>query len=56
MTPACATEPAADTTSDGAERGEAMAPRTPLLAVALDVQVVEVPGTANAIEHFFGDV
>ncbi|WP_157856112.1 hypothetical protein [Actinacidiphila yeochonensis] len=56
MTTACLTEPAANTTSDGTERSEDAASRTPSLAAVLDVQVVEVPGTANAIQHFFGDV
>lgn len=56
MTTACLTEEAANTTSASAERSDDAAPRTPTLAVALDVQVVEVPGTANAIQHFFGDV
>ncbi|MGW2686329.1 hypothetical protein ACWC6I_24645 [Streptomyces sp. NPDC001414] len=56
MTTACLTEQAAHTTSDSAERSGDAAPPTPSLAASLDVQVVEVPGTANAIEHFFGDV
>ncbi|MFF4933260.1 hypothetical protein ACFY2H_30880 [Streptomyces griseofuscus] len=56
MTTACLSEQAANTTSDSAERSEDAASPTPSLAASLDVQVVEVPGTANAIAHFFGDV
>ncbi|MEU9744742.1 hypothetical protein [Streptomyces niveus] len=56
MTTVCLTEQTANTLSDSANHGEDAAPPTPSLAASLDVQVVEVPGTADAIAHFFGDV
>ncbi|MGW4490426.1 hypothetical protein [Streptomyces sp. NPDC004376] len=56
MTAACLTEPTAETASDSTERAEGVHPRTRPLAALLDVQVVEVPGTVDAFQHFFGDV
>ncbi|MEV7872603.1 hypothetical protein AB0P17_42335 [Streptomyces sp. NPDC088124] len=56
MTAACATESPADTTADNSACTEHAESRARPLAAVLDVQVAEVPRTANAFEHFFGDV
>ncbi|MCX4682205.1 hypothetical protein OG413_44295 [Streptomyces sp. NBC_01433] len=54
MTAACLTASPADTAAPDADHPD----RDELvpLAEALDVQVAEVPGTADAFEHFFGDL
>ncbi|MFI5822849.1 hypothetical protein ACIA8I_27705 [Streptomyces rishiriensis] len=54
MTAACLTAAPADAATPDVDRPEGDE-RLPLAEV-LDVQVAEVPGTANAFEHFFGDL
>ncbi|MGW1783957.1 hypothetical protein ACWCQQ_33310 [Streptomyces sp. NPDC002143] len=53
MPAACLTASSAPALASATEHSERVGHERPVLAEVLDLQEVEVPGTADALQHFF---